>query len=231
MSASGKGTLWETVILPFIEKQLLPVGSETLRLLPDSVIIGTAILTAVSLCKSYGVLLLTMIEVMVIQRLLGGFIGGIAPIGAGTGALQMICQPGFYFGNTQRISLLEVVGVPSVFPSPVMFFLAAIISYMTASIYEFSREIKSLGYDVEARSMTATILSFFLLIAMLAFRYSYGCETFGPLFLSMLFGLVIGGFLMIQNKGLFGREGVNLMNIPMIVSGNDTGKPMYVCAP
>jgi hypothetical protein len=231
MSDDSKKTIWESVILPFIKNYLLPVGSETLRLLPDSVIVGTAILTAISLCNSYGVLLLTMIEVMVIQRLLGGFIGGMAPIGAGDGALQMICQPGFYFGNTQRISLLEVVGVPSLFPSPVMFFLAAILSYMTASIHEFSREIKSLGYDVEARSTVATILSFFLLIAMLAFRYSYGCESFGPLFLSMLFGLIIGGFLMIQNKALFGREGVNLMNIPMIVTGNDTGKPMYVCAP
>jgi len=231
MSDDSKKTIWESVILPFIKNYLLPVGSETLRLLPDSVIVGTAILTAISLCNSYGVLLLTMIEVMVIQRLLGGFIGGMAPIGAGSGALQMICQPGFYFGNTQRISLLEVVGVPSLFPSPVMFFLAAILSYMTASIHEFSREIKSLGYDMEARSTVATILSFFLLIAMLAFRYSYGCESFGPLFLSMLFGLIIGGFLMIQNKALFGREGVNLMNIPMIVTGNDTGKPMYVCAP
>jgi hypothetical protein len=231
MSDDSKKTIWESVILPFIKNYLLPVGSETLRLLPDSVIVGTAILTAISLCNSYGVLLLTMIEVMVIQRLLGGFIGGMAPIGAGDGALQMICQPGFYFGNTQRISLLEVVGVPSLFPSPVMFFLAAILSYMTASIHEFSREIKSLGYDMEARSTVATILSFFLLIAMLAFRYSYGCESFGPLFLSMLFGLIIGGFLMIQNKALFGREGVNLMNIPMIVTGNDTGKPMYVCAP
>ena len=66
---------------------------------------------------------------------------------------------------------------------------------------------------------------------MLAFRYSYGCETFGTLLLSLIFGLVAGILLIYQNKALFGRAGLNILNLPMILTAQESGKPMYVCAP
>lgn len=224
-----KGTFMQNNILPLFTDVLLPVGAETFRLLPDSLVLGTAVLALVSLCQSYGVLLLTMVETMVIQRLAAGFIGGISPILGAAGSYQMVCQPGFVFGNSQRISLLETIGKESMFPSPVMFFMATVLSYMTAAVGEFSREIATLGSDVQGRTLTATVLSIALLIAVLAFRYSYQCEGFGTLFVSLLFGVILGYGLVQQNKALFGRSGVNILNIPMITSANQSA-PMYVCA-
>ena len=224
-----KGTFMQSKILPLFTEVLLPVGAETFRLLPDSLVLGTAVLALVSLCQSYGVLLLTMVETMVIQRLAAGFIGGISPILGAAGSYQMICQPGFVFGNSQRISLLETIGKESMFPSPVMFFMATILSYMSAAVNEFSREIATLGSDVQGRTLTATVLSIMLLIAILAFRYSYQCEGFGTLFVSLLFGVIVGYALVQQNKALFGRSGVNILNIPMIIPANQSA-PMYVCA-
>jgi hypothetical protein len=230
MSAAAKLTLYENMV-QFVNEYILSLAAESMRLLPDSVVLGTAILTALSLCQSYGVLLLAMVEMMLIQRLAGTFMGGIAPIGAGPQALQSVCQPGFVFPNNMRISIVETIGKPSLFPSPVMFFLTGVTTYMIGSMSEFSKEIKTLGGETETRSTVAMVLSGLFVFALFLFRFSYGCETFGAIFMSALFGLVVGILVLMQNKRIFGREGINLLNLPIIKTMDERGKPMYVCAP
>lgn len=230
MSAAEEKTLYDK-ILEFVMKTIVPVCSETLRILPDSMVLGVAILAGLSMSKSMGVLLFTMFEFMLIQRVLSMIIGGIAPVGAGENAMQGICQPGFIFPNQMRISLIETIGVPSMFPSPSMFFLAATLSYMLNAMQNFGREIKSLSGELKTRTNIAVVFSFLFVVAMMMFRYSYGCESFGTLMLSVILGFVLGALIVQQNVALFGRDGVNVLNIPMILSGLEKGKPMYVCAP
>ena len=47
----------------------------------------------------------------------------------------------------------------------------------------------------------------------------------------MIFGLITGVALVYQNMALFGRDGVNILNLPLIITAAEAGKPMYVCAP
>jgi hypothetical protein len=230
MSAAEQKTLYDK-IKAFVMETIFPVCSESLRILPDSVILGVAILAGLSMSKSMGVLLFSMVEFMLIQRVFSMIIGGIAPVGAGENAMQGICQPGFIFPNQMRISLVETIGVPSMFPSPSMFFLASILSYMLSSMQNFGREIKSLSGELKTRTNIAVVFSFLFVLAMMMFRYSYGCESFGTLLLSLILGFIIGSLVVHQNIALFGRDGINVLNIPMILSGLEKGKPMYVCAP
>ena len=230
MSAAEQKTLYDK-IKAFVMETIFPVCSETLRILPDSVILGVAILAGLSMSKSLGVLLFSMVEFMLIQRVFSMIIGGIAPVGAGENAMQGICQPGFIFPNQMRISLVETIGVPSMFPSPSMFFLASILSYMLSSMQNFGREIKSLSGELKTRTNIAVVFSFLFVLAMMMFRYSYGCESFGTLLLSLILGFIVGSLVVHQNIALFGRDGINVLNIPMILSSIEKGKPMYVCAP
>lgn len=230
MSAAEEKTLFDKM-QEFVMKTIIPVCGESLRILPDSMILGVAILAGLSMSKSMGVLLFTMFEFMIIQRALSMIIGGIAPVGAGENASQGICQPGFIFPNQMRISLVETIGVPSMFPSPSMFFLASILSYMLNAMQNFGREIKSLSGELKTRTNIAVVLSFLFVLAMMMFRYSYGCESFGTLLLSLILGFIMGSLVLQQNIALFGRDGINVLNIPMILSGLEKGKPMYVCAP
>lgn len=230
MGAAAKPVIYERM-KSAIETGVMPVVIETLRLLPDSVVLGTSLLAMLSLCKSYGVLVLTMVELMFGQRIIASMIGSIRPLGAGPDALHETCQPGFAFPNSMRISLLETIGVPSSFPSPVIFFLTGVLAYMISSVKEFGREIKSLGGDLQTRTVVGVVLSSFLAFIVFGFRLTYGCETFGTLFISLLFGAIAGILIMLQNKALFGREGLNILNLPMILTANESGKPMYVCAP
>lgn len=230
MSAAEQRTLFDK-IKAFVMETIVPVCSESLRILPDSIILGVVILAGISMSKSFGVLLFSMIEFMLMQRVLSMIIGGIAPVGAGENAMQGICQPGFVFPNQMRISLLETIGIPSMFPSPSMFFLSAILSYMLTAMQNFGREITSLSGELKTRTNIAVVLSFLFVMAMMMFRYSYGCESFGTLLLSVILGFVMGSLVVYQNVALFGRDGINVLNIPMILSGMERGKPMYVCAP
>ena len=230
MSAADSPGIFEKA-KSFIEKTVIPVSVESLRLLPDSMVLGVAILAGLSMSKSMGVLLFTMFEFMLSQRVLSMIIGGIAPIGAGDNVLQPLCQPGFIFPNQMRISLVETVGVPSMFPSPSMFFLSAVLSYMMNAMQQFGREIKSLSGELKTRTNIAVVLSFLFVLSMMMFRYSYGCESFGTLLLSIVLGFIMGALVVHQNIALFGRDGVNVLNIPMIQTSLERGKPMYVCGP
>jgi hypothetical protein len=230
MSAASQPTLFNK-IQDFVGKTLMPVCAESLRLLPDSIVLGVAILAGLSMSKSMGVLLFTMFEFMLTQRVLSMIIGGIAPVGAAENAMQGVCQPGFVFPNQMRISLVETIGTPSMFPSPSMFFLSAILSYMLTAMQNFGKEIKSLSGELKTRTNIAVGLSFLFVLAMMMFRYSYGCESFGTLLLSIVLGFIMGSLVVHQNIALFGRDGINVLNLPMILSSMERGKPMYVCAP
>ena len=210
---------------------VIPVGVELLRLLPDSVVLGVALLAALSMTKSYGVLLFTMLELMFSQRVFSMIVGAIAPLGAGNNPLQAICQPGFMFPNQMRITLLETIGSPSLFPSPTMFFLSGFVAYMVGAMQQFAREIKSLNGEIETRTNMALGLSFLFIMALMMFRYNYGCESFGSLLVSLILGSIMGMLLVFQNQALFGREGINVLNLPIIQSSLEKGRPMYVCGP
>lgn len=214
-----------------IQREVNKIGPfvfELLRLLPDGVVLGLAILTVISFCKSYAILLLSMVELMLLQRVFASVVGSISPAGAGPNAQAAVCMPGFMYTNTMRISLLETIGTPSMFPSPTMFFLVGVITYMNASVKDFEREMKTLG--INERTNIAMILSVLLVFMLLLFRATYGCESIGSLLVSIVLGFIMGCILLYQNKSLFGREGINIMNLPMIVTALEKGRPMYVCA-
>jgi hypothetical protein len=112
-----------------------------------------------------------------------------------------------------------------------MFFLVGIVTYVISSIQQFKQEITTLGGDVNMRTTIATSLSVLFILFMFIYRINYGCDSFGNVLLTMILGLVAGVALVIQNLALFGRSGVNILNLPLLITSAEAGKPMFVCAP
>ena len=208
-----------------------PTTVEFLRLLPDGFVFGVAFMSLISMCKSYGVLLFSMFELMLIQRFFSTFIGSVAPTGAGPNASAAVCQNGFAFPNSLRISMIDTIGKPNSFPSSSTFFLTGVVAYIIGSIQEFKKEITTLGGDINMRTTIASALSAIFIFAMFIYRVVYGCDSFGNVILTMILGIVAGIALVHQNMALFGRDGVNMLNLPLILSSAELGKPVYVCAP
>jgi hypothetical protein len=224
-----KGT-WERII-DTIQNTVVPITVEFLRLLPDGLVFGVGLLSLLSFCKSYAVLLFTMFELMIIQRLFSNFIGSIAPTGAGVNANSAVCQNGFAFPNMMRITMVDAIGSSNAFPSSTMFFLTGVVTYIIGTIQEFQREIVTLGGDVNMRTGAATAFSVLFILGMFIYRIVYGCDSFGNVLLTVILGILMGIALVYQNAALFGRDGINMLNIPMIITAAEAGKPMYVCAP
>ena len=219
------------LIIKTMTDTVIPTLVEFLRLLPDGLVFGVGLLSLLSFCKSYGVLLFSMFELMFVQRLFATFIGSIAQTGAGPNASAAVCQNGFAFPNMMRISMIDSVGKPSAFPSSSMFFLVSVVAYIISSIQQFKKEISTLGGDVNMRTTIASSLSILFILFMFIYRINYGCDSFGNIVLTMIFGLITGVALVYQNMALFGRDGVNILNLPLIITAAEAGKPMYVCAP
>jgi hypothetical protein len=210
---------------------IIPIVVEFLRLLPDGLVFGVGLLSLLSFCKSYGVLLFTMFELMLLQRLFANFLGTIAPGTQGQNATAAVCQNGFAFPNFLRISMIDSVGKSSPFPASSMFFLVGIVTYIISATQQFKQEITTLGGDVNMRTNVATTLSVLFIFFMFIYRINYGCDSIGNIILTVIFALFAGVVIVYQNMALFGRDGINVLNIPLITSAADSGKPMYVCAP
>jgi hypothetical protein len=101
---------------------------------------------------------------------------------------------------------------------------------MIGSIQDFKEEITALGGNLSTRTSVAIILSSLYVFIVLAFRHTSGCDSLGVLLISAILGIIVGGVIMFQNKLLFGRDGINLLNMPIIISAVERGKPMFVCA-
>ena len=172
-----------------------------------------------------------MIELMLIQRGFASVISNISPILGGSNSKEPVCQSGFMYKNLMRTSLIETLGRPSYLPSPTIFFMAGTLTYMISSVQEFSKEITTLGGDISTKKTVTMAFSLIFLFIILMFRINYGCEEFGPLLISTILGAIIGFIIMQQNKWLFGRESVNILNLPIIMSAAELGKPMFVCGP
>lgn len=227
----SKRTDMFTNLVELTRKLIIPPTTDFVRLLPDGLVLGVGFLAFISFCKSYGVLLASMVELMLIQRLLATAVAGLSPIMGGPNYKEPVCQTGFMYKNLMRASLVETIGRPSYFPSPTMFFLAGTLSYMVSCVQEFTKEITTLGGDISNKKVVTAVFSLLFLLVVFMFRINYGCEEFGPLLLSLIFGAIAGFMVMQQNKVLFGRESVNIMNLPIIISAAEMGKPMFVCGP
>jgi hypothetical protein len=216
---------------PGIIDSLIPIIVEFLRLLPDGLVFGVGLLSLLSFCKSYAVLLFSMIELMVVQKLFATFFGSIARSGEGNNASAAICQNGFAFPSMLKISIIDSFGKPNSFPSSTMFFLVSIITYIISSTLQFKKEISTLGGDVNMRTTFAATFSALFIIFMFIYRIHYGCDSFENIMLTIILAVVAGIALVYQNIALFGRSGINILNLPMIITAAESGKPMYVCAP
>lgn len=230
MSApADKATLWSFLMM-IKNKFIVPVSLETVRLLPDSIVFGTIVLSLLSMSQSYGFLLLAMFEVMIGQRVVATFMSSISPTGAGPDSLHEVCQPGFQYANLMRISMVETIGKPSAFPSPTILFVTSVVSYLVSAIRQFKREITVLGGDLPTRTYIGVGIGMLLIMSLFSFRFTYGCETIGSLIISILIGAIVGFLLVQQNMLLFGRGAVNVLNLPMILTPQERGTPMYVCS-
>lgn len=208
-----------------------PVGQEQIRLLPDSLLFGSALLALLTQSFSMAIFFMSLIETAGINYLfqsLSTFLDNPRTAPTVKSASPQ-CRSGFITTRLDTFSALKSSSVSSSFPSPTLFFLATASSYMISSLYSLKDELESLGPDYSARFYLALFATFFLLLTISFYRLYNGCEGMGIATLSLVMGGLLGVLLVTQNWYLFGKDSVNMIGIPLLRERTADKKPIYVC--
>jgi hypothetical protein len=144
-------------------------------------------------------------------------------------AVSRECTSGFQSPTLQSMSSFFKVSPQSSFPSPPVFILTTAVVYVITAMQGFSQELSELGPGYSTRYYIGIFLSLVLLFIAASYRFLTGCDAFGTILLSLLFGFALGITLCWQNNTLFGRDATNILGIPMFANTTADGKPLYIC--
>lgn len=220
--------IWKTYILTNLQEQI--------RLIPDSIIFGS--LFVALLTQSYATVMFAV--AMLEAGIAGGLLQALFTYMDILHTAPPIPDKPSLCSSSYSTPTLETLfsickdkmcsgkissGVPS-FP---VYFLATAISYVVGTMYTQKQELEALGPAYAARFYIALFASFLLLVLTTVYRLATGCDTLGILIFTLLFGFLIGGFLVYQNIYLFGRDSTNLTGIPLLRERTRDGKPLYIC--
>ena len=204
-----------------VNDALWPASNELFRSMPDSLFLGTAIFSGLTQNFPLGILVLAMLEISVIQRLFGGFLGSIQSNEADAPSAK--CLPGI--PSPYQISIVSHILKQTAFPSGPIFFISAVLAYVISSTLNFRDELKELAEkepEWNARIPLSIIFSVLLLFCFVIWRLTNGCDSVFSILGSVAFGLPVGGLLYLIHVYLFGRNAVNFLGVPLLADSNPT---------
>jgi glucan phosphoethanolaminetransferase (alkaline phosphatase superfamily) len=141
------------------------------------------------------------------------------------------CRVGFTGWTVEALSLFKRSGL-DMFPSAPIFMISAAASYVFNTLQYQAKELQALGPAFATKYYFSLITLAALVIVVSLFRAKYNCDTGPVVIFSILFGLIVGSFLVFQNNRIFGENGpyaINLLGIPILKNRTATGQKLYIC--
>jgi hypothetical protein len=201
--------------------------------LPDSLIIGSLLLSATLQSLPLFGIFLTLIELSIGRLAIGSLAAYISPsFSLSTSTGKNKCMPGVSYGTMQSVIASMANKINIAFPSETMFILGGLASYVMASILQFREELIALGPEWESRIYIIGALIGTGMLAFIMYQLGSDCSTLGlgPLLLSGFMAVLVGVLISYQNKLFMGRESINLLGLPFLDNRVQTGAPLYVCS-
>ena len=212
---------------------VLPISYETARLLPDSLLFGTGLLSIVTYQTPMMFLFLTVALSFVASNLITGSVKTFIPETMTPATVSPQCYTGLFSATPMRmrLSLLKEFDDPcSGFPSASMFILSSFIFYCISGVLQQADVLAQLGDDFKAKMPTICVLSSLILLTFTIYLLKFGCSGFLTILFSVGAGALFGGILSILYSIIFGQESINLLGLPLFVRRDETGQPLYICA-
>lgn len=221
--------IYETAKKIFLET-IKPTLAEGMRLLPDSLLYGTGILTLVTYQTPMLFLFILTFIAFLVSNLLGFASQTFFPQETPPANISQDCLAGIYTPTGARITLLSDLASPSGFPSMPIFILSTFAFYCITSLLQQSDVLNQLGGDYAAKLPAAAVLSSALIIGLIYYLMNNGCSGFMVILFSIAAGGILGGAASGLFSLIFGQEAINILGLPLFVTRDSTGQPLYVCA-
>jgi len=200
------------------------------RILPNSILMMSGLYSVLTLSFPYAVFFGSLLEGLVIYTVFKNIalqlnvydIVGQKPVKSG------LCNPGL-----NAVSLNELVNSTSAvhigFPSYSIFMICFACTYIFNVFRYLYDEITALGEPYPDRYNNSLIFLGTLIAVTCAFRMMFGCEGIGVAVFSVILGLGAGILVTMQNNAFLGKEGLNLLGIPILRGKAANGQPLYIC--
>ncbi len=213
----------------FLEN-IKPTVTEGFRLLPDSLLYGTGILTLITYQTPMLFLFILTFLAFIVSNVIASASTSLFPQEAPPATISAECLPGIYTPTGARLTLLSDIACPSGFPSMPMFILSTFTIYCITSVLQQSDVLNQLGGDYAAKLPAVCFLGAGLIICLIFYLMSNGCNGFMTLLFSIAAGGLLGGAASGLFSLIFGQESINILGLPLFVSRDCAGQPLYVCA-
>lgn len=213
------------------EKIIKPNAQELLRVLPDGIVFGSALLALVTQSYSTAIFAGSMVEATMVASALRWLFSylDLFHLAPSQPSDPSQCVSSYATPTLETLTYFGKESIGASMPSFPSFFTATATAYVVGSMYTQKQELEALGPSYSARFYIAIFASFLLLVVQSTYRIATGCDGVGTLIMSMVFGFILGGLLVYQNNSLFGRDATNLTGVPLLRERTREKKPLYVC--
>jgi hypothetical protein len=199
-----------------------------LSIMPDALLPASGVYALFTLSSTFGMFFVSLVEARLILLGIHMFAHHFMDVAnfAQPGQEDALCRnrltpsPDWFEGEGAH---------PYTTPSRPMYMLGVACAYVFNTLNNQSKELEALGPAFSTRYYVSLTFLILLIIVVGAFRIMYNCEFFYNVLVSSSIGLIVGTFLVMQNKRLFGDSIVNMLGIPHLRNRAATGKKLYVC--
>jgi hypothetical protein len=204
-----------------------------LQIFPEAVFIGTGFIAFVTLSYPFGIFFVSLIEATAVYHGLNYINENIRLIGANSSATGR-CRTGLQDITLRSVSLFEREFRPT-FMSSSIFLTSFIASYILGVLVYLKDELqilgKSYGEEFNTRVYGSVALFSMIIFILMSYRFLNKCDNAVNILASLFLGISTGLLILLQNNGIFGKESLNLLGVPMLRKRTEGGADLYVCSP
>lgn len=199
--------------------------AEIHRLMPDSLLFGSLFMYFLTHNFSFGIFAVFVFETTLSHRLIHWLIA--QSVGSEPRPNKAECRTGYISDQFDAKRIFS----HDPYPSYGVFSITAIATYLGLATKEFSETREAMGPQWQSRSIVSYVFITLLVLAFVLVRlFLVDCkDTFGEICIAAFAAILVGFAFYTFNKSVFGKEAMNFLGLPFMVSKADKNDPIYVC--
>ena len=215
------------------------------RLMPDSILFGSLLLYFLTKNKAFGVFSIFIFETVLSHKLVSWGVSNIK--GTVIQKFDIKCRMGY---KTPTFNYKRMFAHDP-YPSYGIFSITAIGTYLALAMNEFSETLEEMDKSIKeserlkdkstdapptvnplwhTRCKISYFFIFVVIVSIIGVRYMLCSESMNEIIMAFAFAVITGILFFYLNRTVFGKESMNFLGLPYMVTKQSQGSPIYVCA-
>jgi multisubunit Na+/H+ antiporter MnhG subunit len=216
-------TLWDK-FTDFMGGTVLKTITEIHMLMPDSILFGSILMFFLTQNLPFGIFAFFIFETVLSHKLIGWVLSQAS--GPSRSSDNIHCRAGY---KVPRFDVERIFSHDQ-YPSYAVYSISAIGTYLALATSEFSRTADEMGPEYASMSKVAYTFISLVIAAFIFARWNYCDNNISEILIALFMAVIVGITFFYINKAVFGKESMNFLGLPYLVSKDEDGSPIYVCS-